>query len=122
MGTTYDELRELEEQRRTLRNKISKVSGLISELQSEQSKIVEAHNTMYMNVVMPVGHPVYDLSEGEKWRGLNYNAAVEQLNGVVSDIDTYSNDVSEVVGQIGTAIERLEEVLDDLNGQLAALG
>ncbi|WP_026651314.1 hypothetical protein [Butyrivibrio proteoclasticus] len=122
MGTTYDELRELEEQRRTLRNKISKVSGLISDLQTEQKKIVDAHNTMFANEIKPICYDGYDLSVDGKWKGNNYYLATLQLEGIASDLKDYSSDVSDVVGQIQTAIDLMQEVLDDLNDQLAALG
>ncbi|MCR5157306.1 MAG: hypothetical protein K6C96_11570 [Butyrivibrio sp.] len=111
---------EIEQEKAALRQQIAHYSDIKEQLEECRNGIRETNHTIFEEVTNPVVH--YDLQEGNKWRGHNYDVAVESVATINSTVNFYRSSASTVVGQIYLAIKDVEEKIEELEAALAALG
>ena len=112
---------ELEARRAAIRAEIEKYQGILDQLEVDRNGISDTLNIIKENVEDPIVAP-YDLAEGDKWRGLNYNEAETKVSDIGSDLSTYRGDTLSLLGQIDKAISEVQKKIEDLYKELAALG
>lgn len=112
---------ELEARRAAIQAEISKYQGILDQLEADRNGISETINTIKESVEDPMVAP-YDLAEGDKWRGLNYNEAETKVSDIGSSLSSYRGETLSLLGQIDKAIGEVQEKIEQLYKDLAALG
>ncbi|WP_034467642.1 hypothetical protein, partial [Butyrivibrio proteoclasticus] len=112
---------ELEARRAAIQAEISKYQGILDQLEADRNGISETINTIKESVEDPIVAP-YDLAEGDKWRGLNYNEAETKVSDIGSSLSSYRGETLSLLGQIDKAIGEVQEKIEELYQELASLG
>lgn len=108
------------ERRADLQKQIGELSGKKTDLEGLKESINTTNESLKKDVVDPIIEP-YDLSEDNKWRGLQYNEAHTMFSTISGNVSTFESTVTTVIGQIGSAISELEEMISKLQSELDSL-
>lgn len=109
-----------------MREELEKQKAYYTELKSKLEECRDNISTSLDNIRTGVEEPItapYDLSAGgELWRGSNYDTAESDAGYIGTAVSNYDGAVDRLLCKIQEAIDQVQEKIDEIDAQIAALG